>query len=269
MSQSIAAVGVLHPIHIRPTQSEETGAAYTLIAGLYRLLAARRAGWTEIPCTIHEVDEATAEAIAFEENETRSPLSVLDTARYVDQVRRNHIRRGERSTNEALGTFFRPSAAWISQRLTIHKGIPDALLARAAIPAAELVQLSKDALLTAAQITGDDQRHREEKQVAFLQAAAGDLRASAGVENILGKRSAARRPPLEIHQHRDGSVTIRCDPDRVAEINNRAKRELITQLRHLATPLGLTVTATRRRSRARSARRRTRPSSDSSTAGPA
>ena len=48
MVKSIAAVGLLNPITIDQDN--------TLIAGLHRLEAAKRLGWTEIECTVSGVN---------------------------------------------------------------------------------------------------------------------------------------------------------------------------------------------------------------------
>jgi len=49
LAESIAAIGLLHPIVVAPDG--------TLIAGQRRLEACKRLGWSEIPVTTIEVDD--------------------------------------------------------------------------------------------------------------------------------------------------------------------------------------------------------------------
>ena len=67
LSESIAEVGMMNPITVT--------ADYTLIAGLHRLMAAKRLGWTEIECTISNMDELHTELAEIDENVIRTGLS--------------------------------------------------------------------------------------------------------------------------------------------------------------------------------------------------
>ena len=67
MVKSIAAVGLLNPITIDQDN--------TLIAGLHRLEAAKRLGWTEIECTVSGVNGLQAELAEIDENFVRANLS--------------------------------------------------------------------------------------------------------------------------------------------------------------------------------------------------
>lgn len=67
LARSISEVGLLNPITI--TQDK------TLIAGLHRLEAAEMLGWTEIECTVLDLDELKAELAEIDENFVRTALS--------------------------------------------------------------------------------------------------------------------------------------------------------------------------------------------------
>ena len=67
--RSISEIGLLNPITI----DQE----YTLIAGLHRLEAAKRLGWTEIECNVCNLDALQTELSEIEENVVRTALSVL------------------------------------------------------------------------------------------------------------------------------------------------------------------------------------------------
>jgi len=70
LSESIAEVGMMNPITVT--------ADHTLIAGLHRLEAARRLGWTEIECSISDMDALHTELAEIDENVIRTGLSDLE-----------------------------------------------------------------------------------------------------------------------------------------------------------------------------------------------
>ncbi len=67
LADSISKVGLLNPI----TVDQE----YTLIAGLHRLEAAKRLGWTAIKCTVSNLEGLQAELAEIDENFVRKDLS--------------------------------------------------------------------------------------------------------------------------------------------------------------------------------------------------
>lgn len=73
LTKSIADVGLLNPISINEDR--------TLIAGLHRLEAAKLLNWTEIDCTICDIDSTRAELAEIDENVIRQPLSDMELNR--------------------------------------------------------------------------------------------------------------------------------------------------------------------------------------------
>lgn len=69
LADSIDELGLINPI----TVDQE----YTLIAGLHRLEAAKRLGWTEIECTVSSLDGLLAELAEIDENLIRRNLDYL------------------------------------------------------------------------------------------------------------------------------------------------------------------------------------------------
>ena len=67
MTRSIQALGLLNPIIV----TED----HTLVAGLHRLEAAKKLGWTEIECTVSTMDGLQAELAEIDENFVRTNLS--------------------------------------------------------------------------------------------------------------------------------------------------------------------------------------------------
>jgi len=83
LAESIRAVGLLHPIHVR-----RVGDAFEILAGVRRWNAFQLNGTAKIPAVIHaDADESTAEAIRTIENDQRRDPSALDTARALRRVR--------------------------------------------------------------------------------------------------------------------------------------------------------------------------------------
>lgn len=76
LEESIRQVGVLQPILVRPD-----GEGYQIIAGERRYQASRRAGLTEVPVVIREIDDDGSLELALIENIQRSDLNSIEEAR--------------------------------------------------------------------------------------------------------------------------------------------------------------------------------------------
>jgi ParB-like nuclease family protein len=70
LSASIERHGVLQPLLVQRKRGR-----YRLIDGHKRLLAAAAAGLTDVPCLLHDVDDATAATLAAAANSTRDELA--------------------------------------------------------------------------------------------------------------------------------------------------------------------------------------------------
>ena len=81
LAQSVAEYGVLNPLTVR-----RRGTEYELIAGERRLRAAKRAGLTEVPCLLLDVDLEQASLIALVENLQRRDLDFVEQARGIAQL---------------------------------------------------------------------------------------------------------------------------------------------------------------------------------------
>ena len=75
LTDSVKQHGVLQPLLIR-----KSGETYQLIAGERRLLAARRAGLTTVPCRLMELEDQQVCEVAIEENLKRRDLNDLEKA---------------------------------------------------------------------------------------------------------------------------------------------------------------------------------------------
>lgn len=67
LAKSMENVGIINPITVDK--------AHCLIAGLHRLEAAKRLGWTEIECTVSDLEGLEAELAEIDENFVRKDLS--------------------------------------------------------------------------------------------------------------------------------------------------------------------------------------------------
>ena len=74
LTRSIGRLGVLQPLLVRPRAGR-----FDLIAGARRLAAASAAGLTEVPCLVHQVDEARARLLA-EADDLRAPEPLAEVA---------------------------------------------------------------------------------------------------------------------------------------------------------------------------------------------
>lgn len=76
LTESIKAFGVLQPILVRPQ-----GAEYQIVAGERRYRAAGRAGLSQVPVIIKEIDDRQTLEIALVENVQRQNLNPLEEAK--------------------------------------------------------------------------------------------------------------------------------------------------------------------------------------------
>lgn len=83
LADSIAQVGVLQPLLVRP---DIKGKGFEIIAGERRFQAARRAGLSEVPVIIKEIDDTTSLELALIENIQRSDLNAIEEARTYRQI---------------------------------------------------------------------------------------------------------------------------------------------------------------------------------------
>ena len=81
LADSIAEIGLMNPLTV--------DADHNLIAGLHRLEAAKLLEWTEIECTVNDLDSLHAELAEIDENYVRVNLTPLETSKLM--LRRKEI----------------------------------------------------------------------------------------------------------------------------------------------------------------------------------
>ena len=75
LAGSIRQVGILQPLTVR-----KSGEQFTVVSGVRRLMAARMAGLSEVPCILLDVDAASSVLISLTENLQREDLHYFDEA---------------------------------------------------------------------------------------------------------------------------------------------------------------------------------------------
>ncbi|MBO6724542.1 MAG: ParB/RepB/Spo0J family partition protein [Rhizobiaceae bacterium] len=87
LAQSIREHGIVQPVVVRPTADAER---YEIIAGERRWRAAQRAGVTDIPVIIRDVDDRVALELAIIENVQRADLNPVEEANGYQQLIDEH-----------------------------------------------------------------------------------------------------------------------------------------------------------------------------------
>lgn len=117
LSASIAEIGILEPLLVRPrildTRSPAVFFSFEIVAGHRRARAARMAKLDEVPCLVRELDDAQAIECALVENGQRADVTVLDEATAFSELVR--LGRSEAQIAAKIGR----SIAYVSQRMRL------------------------------------------------------------------------------------------------------------------------------------------------------
>ena len=121
MAESIKSKGLVQPILVRPSKTDEN--SYEIIAGERRWRAAQIAQLHEIPAVIKNLDDVEALEIAIIENIQRSDLSPIEEAAGYKRLIGNHGHTQE-VLSEIVGKS-RSHIANILRLLTLPQSIQD------------------------------------------------------------------------------------------------------------------------------------------------
>jgi len=80
LAESMKQVGLMNPVTL------DWG--YNLIAGAHRVAAAKQLGWTEIPCTLLDVEELQAKLAELDENLVRNQGSVIEQGEWLAEKKK-------------------------------------------------------------------------------------------------------------------------------------------------------------------------------------
>ncbi|TPK71840.1 ParB/RepB/Spo0J family partition protein [Mesorhizobium sp. B2-4-15] len=119
LAQSIREHGVVQPVVARPSPTQ--AGRYEIIAGERRWRAAQRAGLTEIPVIIRDVNDRTALELAIIENVQRADLNAVEEAMGYQQLIDDHG-----YTQADLGQVIGKSRSHVANTLRLLK-LPDVI----------------------------------------------------------------------------------------------------------------------------------------------
>ena len=117
LSQSIREHGIVQPVVVRPSGRDR----FEIIAGERRWRAAQRAGLTEIPVIIRDVDDRVALELAIIENVQRADLNPVEEALGYQQLIDDH-----NYTQADLGQVIGKSRSHVANTLRLLK-LPDVI----------------------------------------------------------------------------------------------------------------------------------------------
>jgi len=112
LSQSIREHGIVQPVLVR----RKADGKYEIIAGERRWRAAQRAGLTELPVLVHDVDDRTALELAIIENVQRADLNPVEEALGYQQLIDEH-----NYTQADLGNVIGKSRSHVANTLRLLK----------------------------------------------------------------------------------------------------------------------------------------------------
>jgi ParB family transcriptional regulator, chromosome partitioning protein len=175
LAQSIASIGLLHPIVVRLVHDH-----FEVVAGHRRLEACKRLRLTQVPCHIVEMDDRSAFEASLIENVQHESLDPIDEASAFASYTSTHKWGGTSELARAIGR----SETYVSKRialLSLPKEIQEKIIRRRinissaeeliSLPTGSQVELSDYAEkneLTKLEIRGIARRLRNDPQSALL-----------------------------------------------------------------------------------------------------
>lgn len=116
--ESVKSRGVLEPIQIRPLPNGK----YSIINGLHRTTAAKRAGLVEIPCRIMDANDAQTLEIQVVTNLMKIETKPVEYAKHLTRM----LSYNPTMTYGELAAKINKSTSWLDQRLGLLK-LPEAI----------------------------------------------------------------------------------------------------------------------------------------------
>ena len=178
LADSISKVGLLNPI----TVDQE----YTLIAGLHRLEAAKRLGWTEIKCTVSNLEGLQAELAEIDENFVRKDLSDDEFRELL--LRRKEIyealhpetkqgmRNGQTSKNRNLRSLeAKPFAVDTAEKIGVSRATVERQIQTAKNLTPETKEIIRGNRVSKTDALKLSRLARDQQKVAAAQLVAGDI----------------------------------------------------------------------------------------------
>lgn len=118
MVESVKRQGILNPISIRPLNNGK----YSLIDGLHRYTAAKRAGLAEVPCKIMDLDDAKVLEVQVVANIMKVDTKPVEYAKHLTRM----LSYNPLMTLSELAGKINKSTSWLDQRFGLLK-LPDTI----------------------------------------------------------------------------------------------------------------------------------------------
>lgn len=213
LAQSIKEHGIVQPVVVRPSRAAP--GRYEIIAGERRWRAAQRAGLTEVPVIVRDVNDRTALELAIIENVQRTDLNPIEEAMGYQQLIDDHS-----YTQADLGQVIGKSRSHVANTLRLLK-LPDdirSLLIDGALSAghARALVSAADPAALARRIVEDGLSVRQAEALAQLPAEARPVESAktaaekdadtAALEKLLSDMTGLR--VAISHKQKGGEVRI-------------------------------------------------------------
>lgn len=117
LASSIGRLGVLNPLLVVPA-----GDSFTIIAGHRRLIAAQRAGLSQLPCIVREDDVAGTREISLVDNVLREALTPIEVACAIKDAVDNKI-----TTVEDIAGSMHRTVRWVAAQIAMLSWPADVL----------------------------------------------------------------------------------------------------------------------------------------------
>lgn len=121
LTASVAKVGVLSPLLVRPLAASQGDVTHEVITGQCRYLAAVAAGLAEVPVIVRALTDAEALEIGLTENAQRNAPPAIEEAEAIDALIRTH----GRSPDDVAARLGR-DPRWVRRRLSLLALVPEA-----------------------------------------------------------------------------------------------------------------------------------------------
>lgn len=120
--ESFKIDGQWNPIIVRPNKDGK----YELIAGHYRLQAAKELGWEEIEAIVKDLDEIDADVLSLKTNIMHSEMTATERGKVINKIITKYgISQAELS--KKLGISQSQISRLLTLALSLHKSVADAL----------------------------------------------------------------------------------------------------------------------------------------------
>jgi ParB family chromosome partitioning protein len=189
LTESIKAQGLIQPIAVRPLPGGQT---FEIIAGERRFRASKKAGLTEIPVVVHDVDDKAALAMALVENLQREDLNALEEAKGIERLITEFQLTHEQASDvlgrsrSAITNLLRLLQCSITIQRALNDGIIEAGHARAML---SLPESAQRALIKTIEIESLSVREVEQR-VKLL-----GFQAPGSVGSVGDRKAASRLEP--------------------------------------------------------------------------